>query len=145
MGLVDLMFRLVLQEGDQSYMKLMAQLNDVLLVLSGAPIQHEFLSESSPRLICPQLVWLALLILGFIVPSVVVYNVELTSRIAYISNRHGGRSSWRASEWHTANWIQLSVYFMIGVSGLWSLSLLMVSIGQNIMGGYAEPQDAAAG
>lgn len=127
------MLELVPQEEGQEYKDVFGMLNDALLVLSGAPIQHNFLTTSSPKLICTHLIWLALLLVGFATPSIVVYHIEMASRISYIKSRAGSRAALRAQQSYSTNWVQKLICFMIGVSALWYLSVLVVSLGLNVI------------
>lgn len=124
-----------LQDGGSTFRKQWASLNDALLVLSGGPVNHQFCFEISPSLLCSQVLSFALLILGFMIPSMVIYNIELASRTAYAERMYGRRLAWDRGGGEVTNWAQNIVLMLIGVSSVWSILLYMISASQYISWG----------
>lgn len=106
-------------------------LNEILSVLAGGPFNHRSRVNASPSLLCSQMLSFAMLVLGYIVPSMVIFRIELVSRSCYIERMSGGSSTWRIVHGRLTDWAQISVLMLIGFSSLWTILLHLISAVQH--------------
>ncbi|GMH43546.1 hypothetical protein BSKO_11468 [Bryopsis sp. KO-2023] len=107
------------RNNDAPLLALWEFLNDSLLVLGGAPLNHQTSREFSAFSACSQLVLLAQLWLGHVVPTLILSKMELSSRRSFVE-RIGGQRMVVGSDLPGIG--QALIFSAVGISCLWGLS-----------------------
>lgn len=114
----------VLDMCEDAFKGVLASIDDIMLVLGGGPISHDFMPVPSNSVLCGRLIVLSLLVIGLLLPTSILYYLELVSRSSFLANQSAAGAQ---LETGPINLIQGMVFVAVSIACMWSLSACLVS------------------